>query len=156
MSLHLVHPVHRATHRIGLYLDDLREPRLTQGEAHVLAMLAHSQPLTVAELHRGLAHKRSTLTSILDRLTTQGLITRDVGTTDRRTFLIGLTRRGRAVAQRVRRHLSDLEEAVVKRVSAADIKGFDHVILALEHEAHRRTRHRRPDSVRGRILAPLG
>jgi hypothetical protein len=31
-------------------------------------MLAHSRRAKVAELHRGLAHKRSTLTSILDRL----------------------------------------------------------------------------------------
>src|ERR1700736_3866128 len=68
MPLRLVHPVHRATHRIGLYLDDLRERGLTQGEAHILALLAHSAPAKVADLHRGLAHKRSTLTSILDRL----------------------------------------------------------------------------------------
>jgi hypothetical protein len=57
MPLIFVHPVHRATHRIGLYLDKLGEPGLTQGEAHILAMLAHSGPAKVAELHRGLAHK---------------------------------------------------------------------------------------------------
>ena len=68
MPLSFVHPVHRATHRIGLYLDKLDEPGLTQGEAHILAMLAHSGLAKVAELHRGLAHKRSTLTSILDWL----------------------------------------------------------------------------------------
>ncbi len=60
MPLSFVHPVHRATHRIGLYLDKLGEPGLTQGEAHILAMLAHSGPAKVAELHRGLAHKRLT------------------------------------------------------------------------------------------------
>ena len=68
MSLRLVPPIHRATHRIGLYLADLREDGLSQGEAHILALLATSAPATIAELHRGLAHKRSTLTSILDRL----------------------------------------------------------------------------------------
>src|SRR5438874_596922 len=83
MPLSFVHPVHRATHRIGLYLDKLGEPGLTQGEAHILAMLAHSGPAKVAELHRGLAHKRSTLTSILDRLAKRNLITREVGKTDR-------------------------------------------------------------------------
>jgi DNA-binding Lrp family transcriptional regulator len=86
MPLSFVHPVHRATHRIGLYLDKLGEPGLTQGEAHILALLAHSGPAKVAELHRGLAHKRSTLTSILDRLAKRNLITREVGRTDRRTF----------------------------------------------------------------------
>ena len=54
MPLSFVHPVHRATHRIGLYLDKLDEPALTQGEAHILAMLANSGPAKVAELHRGL------------------------------------------------------------------------------------------------------
>src|SRR5947207_7309383 len=81
MPLSFVHPVHRATHRIGLYLNKLGEPGLTQGEAHILAMLAHSGPAKVAELHRGLAYKRSTLTSILDRLAKRNLITREVGKT---------------------------------------------------------------------------
>src|ERR1700747_2617329 len=134
MPLRLVHPVHRATHRIGLYLDDLRERGLTQGEAHILALLANSAPAKVADLHHGLAHKRSTLTSILDRLANRGLITRKVGKTHRRTFLIMPTSKGRKLAQRVRRHLSALERAVVRRVSAADIEGFNKVVAALEHE----------------------
>jgi len=134
----LVHPVHRATHRIGLYLDDLRERGLTQGEAHILALLADSGRATVAHLHRGLAHKRSTLTSILDRLASRKLITRAVGETDRRTFVVQLTAKGRKVAHRIRRHLSVLERAVTRRVRAADIKGFNRVVAALEQEAHQR------------------
>ncbi len=141
--MYFVHPVHRATHRIGLYLDDLRERGLTQGEAHILALLAQSAPAKVADLHHGLAHKRSTLTSILDRLAKRGLITREVGKTDRRTFLINTTAKGRRLARRVSRHLSRLERAVVRRVSAADIKGFKNVVAALEQEARHRTRAKR-------------
>jgi DNA-binding MarR family transcriptional regulator len=143
MPLRLVHPVHRATHRIGLYLDDLRERGLTQGEAHILALLAYSGRANVADLHRSLAHKRSTLTSILDRLARRGLITRAVGKTDRRTFVVRLTAQGRKLAQRVQRHLSALEHAVVHGVTAADIKGFNKVVAALEQEAHQRVGARR-------------
>jgi len=143
MSLRFVHPVHRATHRIGLYLDDLGETGLTQGEAHILAMLADSPPVKVADLHRGLAHKRSTLTSILDRLEHRGFITGEVGKTDRRTFLVMLTAKGRNLARRVSRHLLDLEREVVRRVSFADIKGFKNVVSLLEDEAYRRTRKQR-------------
>jgi DNA-binding MarR family transcriptional regulator len=142
MPLRLVHPVHRATHRIGLYLDDLRERGLTQGEAHILGLLAHSGPANVAELHRGLAHKRSTLTSILDRLARRGLITRAVGETDRRTFVVRPTAKGRKLAQRIQRHLSALERAVTRRVDAADIRGFKKVVATLEQEAHQRVRAR--------------
>src|SRR5262249_36526006 len=80
--LAFVPSIHRATHRIGLYLAALREDGLSQGEAHILADLATSSPATIKDLHRGLAHKRSTLTSILDRLVDRGLITREVGPAD--------------------------------------------------------------------------
>jgi DNA-binding MarR family transcriptional regulator len=138
MPLRLVQPVHRATHRIGLYLDDLKERGLTQGEAHILALLVSSGRADVADLHCGLAHKRSTLTSILDRLARRGLITRAVGETDRRTFVVRLTGKGRKVAQRVHRHLTALERAVTRRFSAADINSFNRVVAALEQEAHQR------------------
>jgi DNA-binding MarR family transcriptional regulator len=139
MSLRLVPPIHRATHRIGLYLAGLRDDGLSQGEAHILAMLATHAPATIAELHRGLAHKRSTLTSILDRLAERGFITREVGTTDRRTFVITPTAKGLQVAKRVHRHLADLEEAVSRRVTPDEVKAFMKVVSAVEDEAHRRT-----------------
>jgi len=143
MSLRLIPPIHRATHRIGLYLADLREDGLSQGEAHILALLASSAPATIAELHRGLAHKRSTLTSILDRLAARGLITRQVGAEDRRTFVITPTPRGVQIARRVHRHLIDLEEAIGRRVTAEDVKGFMKVVSAVEEEARKRTGHKK-------------
>jgi len=143
MPLRLVPPIHRATHRIGLYLADLRDDGLSQGEAHILALLATAAPATIAELHRGLAHKRSTLTSILDRLAERGFVTREVGAVDRRTFVITPTAKGRAVATRVHRHLTHLEKAVGRRVTAGDVKGFMKVVSAVEDEAHRRTSPKR-------------
>lgn len=143
MSLRLVPPIHRATHRIGLFLADLRGDGLSQGEAHILALLASASPAPIAELHRGLAHKRSTLTSILDRLTARGLITREVGASDRRTFVITPTAKGAPIAKRVLRHLTRLEDAVSRRVTADDIKGFLKVVSAVEDEADRGTTHKK-------------
>jgi DNA-binding MarR family transcriptional regulator len=143
VRLHLVPQIHRATHRIGLYLADLREHGLSQGEAHVLAQLATTAPATVKDLHQGLAHKRSTLTSILDRLAERGFITREAGVADRRTFVITPTARGRQVARQVHNHLLDLERAVSRSVTPADISGFLNVIEAVEAEAHRLTMRRK-------------
>jgi DNA-binding MarR family transcriptional regulator len=136
MTLRLVPPIHRATHRIGLYLASLREHGLSQGEAHILAQLAASSPATVAELHAGLAHKRSTLTSILDRLVERGLVTREVGVEDRRTFVIDTTPKGRKVAAQVHAHLAALEEAVVRRVSKDEVRAFLKVLAVVEELAH--------------------
>ncbi|HEX6463845.1 MAG TPA: MarR family transcriptional regulator [Vicinamibacterales bacterium] len=142
MSLKLVPPVHRATHRIGLYLSDLRDAKLSQGDAHILALLDATAPATIAELHRGLAHKRSTLTSILDRLTERRFITRAVSAADRRTFVIALTPSGRAMARRVSRHLAALERGVEARLTRADVAAFLRVLAALETEAAARARER--------------
>ena len=154
MTLRFVPPIHRATHRIGLYLADLRDDGLSQGEAHILALLASSAPATIAELHRGLAHKRSTLTSILDRLAARGFVTREVGAEDRRTFVITPTAKGAQAARRVHRHLAALEEAVGRRVTADDVKGFMKVVSAVEEQAHQSTRgarsRRTPDRARDR------
>jgi DNA-binding MarR family transcriptional regulator len=120
-----------------LYLADLREHGLSQGEAHILAQLATSAPATIAELHAGLAHKRSTLTSILDRLTARGLISREVGTTDRRTFVIDTTPKGRKVAMEIHEHLSALENAVSRRVTKEEVKAFLKVLSAVEDLARR-------------------
>jgi len=139
MPLGLVPRIHRATHRIGLYLADLRELGLSQGEAHILAQLAASSAATIADLHRGLAHKRSTLTSILDRLVDRGLITREVGADDRRTFVITPTAKGRRVARQVHDHLTALERAIARRVTGEDLRRFKKVIAAVEEEARRAT-----------------
>ena len=39
-------------------------------------------------------------------------------------------------------HLSALERAVVRRVNAGDINGFNKVVAALEQEAHQRVASR--------------
>jgi DNA-binding MarR family transcriptional regulator len=142
MALQLVPPIHRTTHRIGLYLASLGEHGLSQGESHILAQLASGTPATIKELHSGLAHKRSTLTSILDRLTERGFVTRHVAATDRRTFVIRPTARGRQVAARVHRHLEALERSVAGRFSPEEVRAFTKVLAAVEEEAHNKARPR--------------
>jgi DNA-binding MarR family transcriptional regulator len=137
-SLRLIPSVHRATHRVGLYLAAGQSEALSQGESHILALLATSSPMTIGELHHGLAHKRSTLTSILNRLVARGFVTREVGESDRRTFLVTLTAKGRRAAREVFQRLADLERAVASRVSETDLLGFSKVAAAIETEAHTR------------------
>jgi DNA-binding MarR family transcriptional regulator len=137
-ALRLIPSVHRATHRIGLYLASRQAETLSQGESHILALLAAAKPLTIAELHRGLAHKRSTLTSILDRLVARGLVTRRVGESDRRTFVVTLTAKGRRRAREVFEQMVDLERAVAGQVTDGDLAGFANVLNALETEARTR------------------
>lgn len=113
-ELLVIPALHRATHRVGLYLQ-ARVPGVTQGEAHLLAHLhAHGGESSVALLHRAWAHKRSTLTDILDRLEERDLARRSVLAADRRSVLVRLTTKGRQRAVAVHRELAALERAVLR------------------------------------------
>ncbi len=130
--LQLIPFVHRTTHRIGLYLDAAEPPLdLSQGEAHLLAHLAEAGPSSVGELHRAFAHRRSTLTSYLDRLEARGDVAREVRPEDRRSFTVRLTRAGARTAARVHQHLLALEDRALSRLTERDLRGFQAVLHVL-------------------------
>jgi MarR family transcriptional regulator, organic hydroperoxide resistance regulator len=132
----LVLELQRATHAVGLRLEaELGELDLSQGEAHVLALLAGGAPHTVGELQRGLHHRPSTLSGILDRLEDRGLVVRDLNQADRRSLLVSLTRSGERAAARVMAVLRAIERVATARAGAADVGGFRAVAAALaEHD----------------------
>ena len=132
MVLRLIPHLHRATHRIALHVAELDDPLVNQAEAHVLAHLAIAGDATIGDVHRAFGHRRSTLTSILDRLEERNLIARTSDARDRRTFVVSLTRSGRAAAKRVVDHLAAFERSALHDLSAADVRAFLRVLERLE------------------------
>jgi DNA-binding MarR family transcriptional regulator len=128
MPLRLIPHVHRATHGIGLQIAGIDGLDLDQAEAHVLAHLATSGGCTVGDVHRAFGHKRSTLTSILDRLERKQWIVRESHAADRRTFLIALTRNGTAVARRVTEHLERFEREALRGVDADQVHALRQIL----------------------------
>jgi DNA-binding MarR family transcriptional regulator len=129
----LVIELQRATHAAGVRLEALlAESGVSQGEAHVLALLADGGEHTVGDLQRGLAHRPSTLSGILDRLEARKLVRRALNSADRRSFLVSLTRSGRVVARAVVEALQTVEAQVVAGVPARDRAGFLAVARAFE------------------------
>jgi DNA-binding MarR family transcriptional regulator len=132
--LRLIPEVHRATHRIGIFLDGLG---ITQGEGHILSHLAASGDSSIAELHRALAHRRSTLTSILDRLAERQFVTRESDPSDRRSFIVRLSKKGWTVAARVHQELARIEESALKGVTGREFQPVVKILRALEKTADR-------------------
>ena len=137
MPLRLVPSIHRATHAIALILDQSRDIRVSQGEAHVLAHLVSEGTSTVAEIHRAFGHKRSTLTSILDRLEARHLITREVNADDRRSFVVALTRQGRSLAAKVYARLEAVEIDIGRQFSRAETETCERVMGSVADLAER-------------------
>jgi DNA-binding MarR family transcriptional regulator len=115
----------RATHTAGVRLEALlADLGVSQGEGHVLALLADGGTHTVGELQRGLGHRPSTLSGILDRLESRGLVRRALNSDDRRSFLISLTRSGSVAARAVVTALRRVERDALDDVSPRDVAGF--------------------------------
>jgi DNA-binding MarR family transcriptional regulator len=132
--LRLIPDIHRATHRIGIYLDSLG---ITQGEGHILSQLAVCGDSTISELHRALAHRRSTLTSILDRLAERSFITRESDPKDRRSFVVRLTKKGKSAAARVHQALASIEEKALGGVTNQRLQSAAELLRTLESTAER-------------------
>jgi DNA-binding MarR family transcriptional regulator len=138
MALRLIAHLHKATHQVGLYIDrELSELAISQAEAHVLSHLSARGPCSIADVHHSFGHRRSTLTSILNRLEDRGLIAREVHPDDRRSYLLRLTRDGKPVASKARRTLERLEAAALFCVSEQQVASFTAVIEAIQTAAEK-------------------
>lgn len=131
----LVSTIERAAHAVALWIErSFADLRLTQAEAHVLAFLAEHAPCSINELHHSFGHKRSTLTSLLDRLESRGWVRRKPHPTSRRLVLIQLTDTGGPVAERVSVAVRDLERRLLARAGAESVAEVQRVIAILEEE----------------------
>jgi DNA-binding MarR family transcriptional regulator len=104
---------------------------ITQGEAHVLAHLERSGRTPIGALHHEFGHKRSTLTSIVDRLEARDLVLRELNRDDRRSFIVRLTPAGRRVAGRVTAALDALDRELAGAAATRDLAGLQTIIRAL-------------------------
>ncbi|MBV8941857.1 MAG: MarR family transcriptional regulator, partial [Solirubrobacterales bacterium] len=124
--------IERAAHLIGAHFDNAAgKLGITQGEAHVLATLSRNGPTAIGTLHGEFRHKRSTLTSIVDRLEQRDLVRREINRRDRRSLVICLTPTGEQAGKQVTTVLDQVERALRETVTARDIKGLEKVTEAL-------------------------
>jgi DNA-binding MarR family transcriptional regulator len=107
-----------------------RDLDLSGPEAHVLGYVQTHPGGPLSELVRVFGHKRSTLTSILDRLESRGLVRRESSPVDRRSFLVHVTPAGRRVANRAQQVAVDLERRIAALVTPGDAAALDRVLAA--------------------------
>jgi len=78
----------------------------------VLEALLHKGPLTITEIQGKVLLASGSMTAAIDRLETNGLVTRNFTSADRRARVIELTAEGKRVIQSsFKQHVRDLESA---------------------------------------------
>jgi DNA-binding MarR family transcriptional regulator len=130
--LQVVSPLHKALRQISEHLTRrMREIGAPEKESHLLAFVGVYGPCRVGELRRVFGYQPSTLTSMLDRLESEGLITRSTDPGDRRSFLIETTAEGRRIGRRARRAVEEFESEILEGIGTKDLEGFRAVMEAV-------------------------
>ena len=132
MPLRLMPTIHRASRQISLYLETpCRRFGVVPEEGHLLSYLSSYGPCQISEVQRVFGLKNSTLTGVLDRLERKEILRRRPNPRDRRSFLIGLTKKGETIAERLNALASKLESQILRRLGIRDLAGFDSVMQAI-------------------------
>jgi DNA-binding MarR family transcriptional regulator len=94
---------------------------LTFGQARALRLLSRAgAPERIGELAARLEVVPRSATTMIDGLESAGLVARRADPTDRRSVLVGLTRRGAALLERLSRVRRASAEALFARLTAAE------------------------------------
>jgi MarR family transcriptional regulator, organic hydroperoxide resistance regulator len=125
----------RATHHtLELLSERLAHLGLTAAEINVLANLADGRDRTVSELGREVGSRPTTMTSILDRLTQRGLVSRTTPEGNRRIVVIALTDQGRRAARTVRAAVTDIESRLLAGLKKSEFETLRHTLGLLSGE----------------------
>jgi DNA-binding MarR family transcriptional regulator len=94
---------------------DLRSMGLTMTQFDVIATLGNQPPMTCKELGEKTLVTKGTLTGVLERLESKGILERKLNPDDARSQMIGLTLEGQKLFEKVfPAHISHLEKAFKK------------------------------------------
>ena len=130
--LRILSPIHKIKRQIEMYLEArVKALDCSLIEGHIVGYLSSYAPCPVAELVRVFGIKRSTLTSLLDRLESRELISRRVNPADRRSWLVEILPTGKKLSRRLRKIFDEFEKNVLSEISLKDLAGFDNLITAI-------------------------
>ena len=93
---------------------------LTQAQFDVIATLGNTEGMTASDLSDRSLVTKGTLTGVLDRLESKGLLERKPSPTDRRSVVVRLTRTGEETFRRVFPALIAVQKKYFERALTAD------------------------------------
>jgi MarR family transcriptional regulator, organic hydroperoxide resistance regulator len=124
----LIAKVHQTAGRIFARM--LRERRIETNPAlgRILFVLWEQGPSSIHELARRVSLGKSTLTSALDRLESQGQVVRVRSPHDRRKILIELTPKNRAIHGLYEEVSKEMTDVFYAGIAAREIAGFERTL----------------------------
>lgn len=109
----------------------VRGSSLTLPQMHTLEILGQHPSLRMKELAAKMGVTTGTLTVTVDRLEKRGLVTRAPNASDRRSVLVELTGRGRALFEEHHRHHLDLTGDLAEALADGEAQALAAILRKL-------------------------
>ena len=131
----ILSPIHQANRQASLHIDTLlADLSVTAQEGQALAFVCARDGVPVTAIVRLLGVSKSTVTSLLQRLETAGLMRRGGNPDDARSWLVFTTPKGRRVGAAARERVLEFERRIQARVTKADTRALAKIVNAVTAE----------------------
>jgi DNA-binding MarR family transcriptional regulator len=110
---------------------------ITEAQFNILHLVGQSSGMSQRELSDLLVVDRSNVTLLLDRMSKQGLVSREDVPGDRRVYRIVLTKTGEQLWKKILPHYREATEGVAEGIPQKDVKLCFEVLKKIEQNAAR-------------------
>lgn len=117
------------TRILNIYLKPFH---VTTEQWGVLRTLNETDHISQKELSERTDKDQATLTKILDLLEKNGFIERKPNPTDRRSFLIQITEKGRELSEELTPYMERIFQKIADRIQEEKLEVYQEVLLSLE------------------------
>ena len=135
------YPLYNLNRTSATYVEEMskamRELGFDQTVWRILMLLDDKNPSTVGELSRKSVTKMSTVTRMLTRMESEGLVKRDCQPDDRRIILVRMTAKGRRALTHMKATGGRVYERAVSGLSLKEIEALTKTLKKIRHNLNR-------------------
>ena len=106
----------------------IQQGSLTVAGAHAIEKLGHNGSMSMKDLSKSLGVTTGTITVTVDRLEKGGYAVRDRSESDRRSYIIRLTEKGREAFSDHHTHHMSLSDEIASILSEDEVKNFVRIL----------------------------
>ena len=116
-----------------IYKEEVQTLDLTVVEWHILRELYEEDGQMATYLAKGIGRPPTSFTPTLDQLVDKGLMRREFHPTDRRSVLMFLTAKGKALREPIEKMAVRIEEKLCEQIMSRDWQGFQQVVANFQN-----------------------
>lgn len=116
--------MHKTQREIANIMQNQFQLELTRAQFYILKLISEDGPCTITQLSRKFGINTSTVSTMINKLVQDDLISREYSHDDRRKVYVSITQHGREVLKQELLHYSQILERYLSPLSQEELEAF--------------------------------